>query len=326
MSKQKTAQHLAEIEVDENDSYDNSYSYDSDLVNDIVVSMNDQLNASDKKDDKKSEKEDEKDEEREAKNEDEKDEEDEEIVVLEFDNEKPFSFMMPSIPGALDDSEIVIPEISVEEDDEEEAPKEIDPWNWQHGGHSKFIPWAQGIVNMTPQHSGHDISGLERAIAWIMRLIKEFPKALSTDFKGEIDVGSSEELRDSLHAAVGQMNDRMERILSIKGRGKKASADKGMVKEAQKSTRISGVTITVPLLISGVARTLVNGTVSAGHSMEDMYDELKKKYAFTDREEFEIQILLSDMGYPIYQDRGRIGEQVDKSRSDNFDWAANYKS
>jgi len=320
MSRQKTAQYLAEIEVEDDLLVEDESYGDDGVYGDIVIE--DEHPADDDKKDKKDKKEDKDDKD------DKKSDKDEEIVVLEFDNAEPLSFVMPSIPGALDESEIVVPEIAVEEDEEKEEPKEIDPWNWQHGGHAQFIPWVHGMINMTPQHSGHDVSGIERALAWIMRLIKEFPKAMSTDFKGEIDVASSEELRDSLHAAVGHMNDRMERILSIKGRGKKskAGAEGGMIKEAQKATKITGVTITVPLLISGVARTLINGTVSAGHSMEDMYDELKKKYAFTEREEFEIQLLLADMGWPMYQDRGRIGEQVDKSKSDNFDWAANYKS
>lgn len=327
MSIEKKAQYYEEISVSDED--DVSYS-DEGLYNDdsyeIVVddeSYDDDYYADDEKK-KKSDDSDKESSDKDSDDSEKKSDKDDEIVVLEFDNVDPISFVMPSIPGAMDDSEIVVPEIEVEE--EKEEPKEVDVWDWQHGGHANFIPWAQGIVNMTPQHSGHDVSGLERAMAWISRLLKEFPKAMSTDFKGEIDVNHCEGLRDGLYDAVSKMQDRKDRIEALKGRKKRADSEFGIVKEAQKSTKITGTSLVVPLFISGIARTLINGMVSGGHSMEDMYDELRKKYSFTDREEFEIQLLLSDMGYAMYQDRGRIGEQVDKSKSDNFDWAAQYQA
>lgn len=315
MSRQKTAQFFD----DEND--DNIYvddteaSFDGFYDDDGLTVAFEEVDLSEAKDKSKDKKE--------SKEEDGDNKKEEEIVVLEFDNASPLSFVMPSIPGALDDSEIEVP---IEVEEEHEEPTAVDVWDWQHGGHGGFIPWAEGIVNMTPQHSGHDVSGLERAMAWINKLIKEFPKAMSTDFKGEIDVNHCETMRDGLYDAMGKMQDRLDRILTLKGRKKKADGEFGMVKEAQKSTRITGVSLNVPLFISGIARTLINGTVSAGHSMEDMYDDLNKKYGFTDREEFEIQLLLADMGYVMRQDRGRIGEQLEDSRSDNFDYAANYSA
>jgi hypothetical protein len=67
--------------------------------------------------------------------------------------------------------------------------------------------------------------------------------------------------------------------------------------------------------------------VSAGHDAEDMYERLKKEYGLTKREEAEVQQLLMDMGYDIFTDRGLpIGDQLDKTRSDNFDFQANYNS
>lgn len=253
------------------------------------------------------------------------------IVVLELPGDDEITFTVPDIPGALDMSDIPEPEEVIEVKEEEE--KEIDPWDWKAiGGHAGFLNWLQDMVNKTPQHSGHDVSGLDRAMAYIELLTKEIPKAMRSDFKGEIDVNNCEGMADSLYKSLDLMEDRKKRLLTHKypnrfgKKNKKAGVDESgaIVKEAQKATNIVGVTLVVPLFISRIARTMVNGMISAGHSMEDQYDQLKKAYDLTIREEAELQQLLADMGYPMYQDRGMLNEQVDKSRSDNFDWAANY--
>jgi len=67
--------------------------------------------------------------------------------------------------------------------------------------------------------------------------------------------------------------------------------------------------------ISGM---IVNAVVSSGKSFEDVYEVLKEKYAFTNREELAVMQLVADMGYPIFKDRGSIGEpklEIDFMRS-----------
>lgn len=332
MTVEKTAQNVDEeyFTVESDSLYDDDFSYgpDEDDCGDFEVSL-----ADDKKEDKKSD-DDKKDEDSDKPKESKEDDDIEggEIVVLEFDGpEEGLTFTVPDIPGALDMSDIPEPEeIEVRQDEPE---KEIDPWDWKAiGGHSGFLGWLQDMVNKTPQHSGHDVGGLERAMAYIELLAKEISKAMRTDFKGEIDVNNCEEMADGLYKSLDLMSDRAERLRAHKypnrfgKKTKKASVDSdgAIIKEAQKATNIVGITLVVPLFISRLARTMVNGMVSAGHSMEDQYDQLKKAYDLTTREEAELQQLLSDMGYPMYQDRGLLNEQVDKSRSDNFDWAANY--
>ena len=100
-----------------------------------------------------------------------------------------------------------------------------------------------------------------------------------------------------------------------------------LIKEAQKITGVQsgGIMITVPLLISRIARTCINGMVSAGHDIEDIYMKQAKLYNLTLREKAEVLTLLEDMGYPMRRDRGiNPGEDIDRSRSDNLDWAALY--
>lgn len=100
-----------------------------------------------------------------------------------------------------------------------------------------------------------------------------------------------------------------------------------IVKEAQKITGVQGVYVTVPLLISRVARVCINGTVSAGHDIEDLYKRQVAKYKLDDREQAEVRQLLWDMGYPLREDRGFFpGDDLEVWDTDNMDWAANYKA
>ena len=98
------------------------------------------------------------------------------------------------------------------------------------------------------------------------------------------------------------------------------------MKEAQKITGVQGVFVTVPLLISRIARVCINGMVSAGHDIEDLYARQVKFYKLSDREQAEVMQLLFDMGYPMRQDRGFMPDQeFDPGSSDNMDYAANYR-
>jgi hypothetical protein len=101
----------------------------------------------------------------------------------------------------------------------------------------------------------------------------------------------------------------------------------GLTKHAQKITGVQGVYVTVPLLISRIARVCINGTVSAGHDIEDLYKRQVDKYKLDDREQAEVRQLLWDMGYPMREDRGFFpDDDLEVYDTDNMDWAANYRA
>jgi hypothetical protein len=99
-----------------------------------------------------------------------------------------------------------------------------------------------------------------------------------------------------------------------------------MVKEAQKAAGVRGIYVMAPLFISCIARTCINGYISAGHDMEGIFKKLSTKYKLNDREKMETIQLLADMGFPVRLDRMMIDEDVDITSSNNGDWAANYKA
>jgi len=125
------------------------------------------------------------------------------------------------------------------------------------------------------------------------------------------------------------LSKRLDNVIEAKGGKKKKKAsedsDEGLVKEAQQAPGVKGVYITVPLFISAMARLCVNGTVSAGHDIEDLFKKCSEKFELTEREKYEVRQLIFDMGFPIRFDRlSWVGEEVDPTSTENGDWLANY--
>ena len=253
---------------------------------------------------------------------------------IEVSDEQPeVIFFLDDIPGAPDAEDIVVLEEGDEGEVEIEAGSEdsdeADPWKWEPAG---FLSWLQDKFDNVPSHSGYDTTGLEKAISYFELLDKEITKAMRNDFKNEIDSAEAEKAREQIEEGLERLVDRLQKVKTdkYKRHAKKSKTswaeEAGLIKEA-KSTKISGITITVPLLISRCARVCVNGSISAGHDLEEIFASQVKEYKLDNREQAELSQLLEDMGYPIIQDRGyAVGEEVNIYKSDNFDWAANYKA
>jgi hypothetical protein len=250
-------------------------------------------------------------------------------LLIQVDDGEPvemFDFTLPLVPGGADQSDLDPATIEVEEDEEIEV--ESDPWKWNVGS---FLSWLQNMLQGIPSHSGKDTAGCERAIAYLEVLDKEISKAVRMDLKNEIAIDAVEKARDEIHKGLDRLYDRLDRLMENKypkrkgKKKKKADEAHEMTKEASKATRINGITITVPLFISGIVRTCLNSMVSAGKDLEDCFEKLSTKYNLTDREVFEAIQLFSDMGYAIRRPRGYdLDEEIDYTSTDNLDWNANY--
>ena len=213
-------------------------------------------------------------------------------------------------------------------DESDAKTKKNEKWDWASRGATGFIAWVKERCDDVPKHSGYDTAGLERAIAYLERLDNEVSKAMRLDLDGELDANQIERVRAVIDNGVERLQDRLDKVKQSKKktRKKKAEFSDGLVKEAQKIPGIQGIVVTVPLLISRIARVCINGKVSAGHDIEDLYERQVKFYKLSEREQAEVMQLLADMGYAVRQDRGFMPDQdVEISSSDNMDWAANYK-
>lgn len=234
-----------------------------------------------------------------------------------------FEFALDMVPGGEDQTDIE-PLIEVSNGDSVEV--ESDPWAWKV---SDFLAWLQNMMCTIPKHSGKDSAGLERAMAYLEALDKEISKAVRSDLKNQIAIDAVENAREEIHKGLDRLHDRFDKVMTSrypkrKGKKKKGEVENGIVKEGT-SARINGITVTVPLLISGIARTCINSMVSGGKDIEDVFDKLAKKFELSPREEFETFQLLSDMGYSLRLPRGyHRDEKVDSTSPDNFDWGQQF--
>lgn len=245
--------------------------------------------------------------------------------------------VVEDIPGAGNNLPPIVVEDEAEESDSDKkgkdendarTSKKNDKWDWASKGAEGFVSWIKERIDTVPRHSGMDTAGLERAVSYLEKLDSEISKAMRLDLEGDLDANKIEEVRSKIDDGISRLNERLDKVKETK-RPKKKKADEehsGLVKEAQKITGVQGVYVTVPLLISRIARVCINGMVSAGHDIEDMYDRQVKMFKLNNREQAEVMQLLADMGYPMRQDRGFMPEDaLEVSDSDGMDWASNYK-
>lgn len=215
------------------------------------------------------------------------------------------------------------------EDSDSKKPKKNEKWDWESKGATGFVTWVKERLESVPKHSGYDSAGLERAVAYLDRLDNEISKAMRLDLDGELDANKIEEVRAKIDDGISRLNQRLDKVKKNKKSNRKKKSnielDDSIIKEAQKITGVQGVYITVPLLVSRIARVCINGMVSAGHDIEDLFEKQANKYKLNEREKAEVMQLLSDMGYPLRQDRGYLlDEDLDVSDG-GADWAVNYK-
>lgn len=241
---------------------------------------------------------------------------------------------LPGAPAGTLDPEPLIevsePEVQEATDPESSKPKKNEKWDWESKGAQGFVAWVKERCADVPKHSGYDSAGLERACAYLERLDNEISKAMRLDLDGELDANKVEEVRAKIDEGISRLQSRLDKVKSTKKSKRKKKSeldiDGNLIKEAQKITGVQGTFVTVPLLISGIARVCINGTVSAGHDITHTYNDQVKKYNLNQREKSEVAWLLFDMGYPIRGDRGFYpDEEYDTTSSDNYDFGANYK-
>lgn len=225
--------------------------------------------------------------------------------VVEMHEPAAFSFNFPSIPepGVLEVSENDMPNESHKGKDLEVK----DPWEWQSGGMKNFLAWVQDRLNSVPT-PGEETTGVERCISYLKRFNNEISKAISNDYNGEIDVKTLEVARRWIYKSMQTLEDTYEKLTDSHYRKKKSSDESGMLKEAR-TPYTGGIVVTVPILISTIARSLINGHVSSGKDITDLYKKQVKKFSLDIRDQASLMQHLQDMGMSLKVDRFYLADE-----------------
>lgn len=226
-------------------------------------------------------------------------------------NEREYIFKLAPVPGADDDSDIE-EEIVEEIDEKTNTPK--DEWDWEANGLENFLGWVDKMFKNIPKHSGKDTTGVERTIAFFKKLNSELTRAMIKDYKGLIDAQKLEQARDEIHDAIKRLDERLEKLNKRKYNKKKAENNQELVKNAETSN-IGRQQISVPYLVSVVARACIEATVQGGKDIEDVYAKLVKDFELDKRERYQVVSLLKDFGYPFLFDRVNFESDIESSDS-----------
>jgi len=262
----------------------------------------------------------------------------EDVVELhQPDNAMEITFKLPPLPGSDADMPL---EVSTEDPIEVESKgkgkgkkdkndlqgEELEVQDpWKSPDPKNILTWVHDRLQNLPRHTGQETTGMERTIAAMKRINNEISKAIANDYNGEVDVAKLEQARREIFDGIHRLEEAVEK-LDNGYRGKKADLDEnGLVKEA-KQDRIGGIIITVPILISRIAKTLINGMVSGGHDIERSFDAQVKEWSLDKREQAELMELLENMGYAQpRRDRAYPADHhMEYKSSDNFDFGSQY--
>jgi len=239
----------------------------------------------------------------------------------------------------------IIPGSEAKESDFEEEEPDEDEGDYANDGNiNKFMKYISEIYPAKiPKHDGTTTLGCERAKSWLERLDREISNVIRKDQDGVLDINALENIRTNILSDVAKLSKHIN-VLKTKFKDqnkKKASVDErgiphwvdssgnevdytSLKKEAATPNKMFISVSPFERAISGI---MINAHVSAGHSMEEVYEFLNKKYAITPREELAIMQICMDSGFHIYKDRGTfsgIEKESDSKSTNGVDFIKNY--
>ena len=211
--------------------------------------------------------------------------------------------------------------IDIDEDDEKEEPEEEVEKDWENDRDPQmFMEYIlSSYPEKIPSHDGKSTLGCERAIMFLTKLNKEISEALRSDGDDVLDLGTLEKVRVNMVRDIVTLK---EHVKKLNKKLKKAGVEsEDSLMKVAGSPNIQLVMTPFERAITGI---IINSVVSAGKPFEDVYDLLKKKYSFTERDELSIMQILMDMGQPIFKDRGTIGDKSVDRDGHGVEFMKNY--
>jgi hypothetical protein len=196
----------------------------------------------------------------------------------------------------------------------DESENDVVDSNWSDDrDSSKFMSYMHDAYPTgIPQHDGSSMIGCEMALLYLNKLNKEISEALRSDPDGSLDPLVLEDYRVKILKDMVLLKERMnnlKRDLGDATRNLTRASDDSSIEKLATTPRVQIVATPFERAISGI---LINSVVSAGHPFEDVYDYLKTKYSFSERDELSIMQLVMDSGHYIFKDRGAIGSGFDE--------------
>jgi hypothetical protein len=226
--------------------------------------------------------------------------------------------------------------ISDEQEVRENVPAKQEPQGWlQTKKVEQFVQFLDEQMSKIPtvQHAQGNLSKMENAAARWKKLNNYCSEAMRGDFDGVLNVDEIDKKRQQVEYNMDALQDAIDSLHTMKQTRKQQRRkhrradedfDETMTKEAT-APHFNGFQMVVTPFQRAIVGALINGKVSGGRNIEELWTEAKKKYNMDAREELEILQVLADFGHPEFKDRLRLGDDEDPSRKEGFgEWTSNY--
>jgi hypothetical protein len=180
-----------------------------------------------------------------------------------------------------------------------------------------------------PSQVRGNMSEMERALGQYKRLNAYISNAMHSDYDGVINVKQIDSMRKLIEQSIDELEDALDGLKQLKKEKKKmrrrGEEEEPDLKKEATAPHFNGFQMLITPFQRAIAGALINGKVSGGRNLEELWSEAKKKYKMEDREELEILQILADMGYPEFRDRLRLGDNNDPTRTKEFgEWQSQY--
>lgn len=211
---------------------------------------------------------------------------------------------------------------------DDEAPKKTTYRD--DGDISDFMNYVRDMYpGKIPEHDGQSTVGCERAITFLDKLNSEISRAIREDSENVLSINELEEVRVKIMRDVLILKDHLNNLKKkIKENAKTASTvslislNSGLIKEA---TTPRNVMIAVSPFERAIVGIMINAHVSAGHSLDKVFDFLCEKYDLSEREQLSVMQVCMDSGFHIFKDRGTLNSKPGKEGDDDgVDFVRNY--
>lgn len=260
---------------------------------------------------------------------------------------------MPVNPQKPKPLPIVMPPADIEPPENVEG----EPKGWLDSQNAKdFEPFLIGEMRRIKPPSAciRSRNEAERALGQYKKLNSYVSKALREDWGGEIPIEKIDQLRQQLEQNVEALERMLVAHQDMKKQRKQvrrhrraadgstcpdcaaplweengsmvclACDQTGLKKEAA-TPHFEGLQYQISAFERAVVGTLINAVVAGGRDLEELFAKLEKKYKLEAREVLAVRQILSDMGYPVFKDRARMGEDEDPTDPDEpREWQAQY--
>jgi len=229
--------------------------------------------------------------------------------------------------------------VTGEQNAQEQPKKEEEvPQGWmQTKKVEQFVQFLDEQMAAIPtiQYAQGNLSKMENAAARWKKLNNYCSEAMRGDFGGVLDSADIDKKRQQVEYNMDALDDAIDGLHRMKQtrrqqrrqhRRSDENFDDTMVREAT-APHFNGFQMVVTPFQRAIAGALINGKVSGGRNLEELWTDAKAKYKMDEREELEVLQILADMGYPEFKDRLRLGDDENPSRKDGFgEWQSQYYS